>query len=101
MEKTIYYDTKIIGFANSEKRENDMKMTVVRSMNENGLGTKIPSDFKVQTSLGKRVYEHRVATYHNAPRNFDYIVVKGDVYKVHFEDGKPVVLSKYSGYIGF
>ena len=80
------------------------EMTVVRAMNERGLGTKIPSKFKVETNLGKRlyrVYEHTVSTYHNAPRNFYYIIVKDKIYRVHFEDNKPVRVSRYTDYFGF
>jgi len=80
------------------------EMTVVRSMDQYGLGTKIPSDYKVETDQSKRlyrVYEHTVATYANAPQNFKYITVKGQVYKVHFENGKPARLSKHVGLFGY
>ena len=80
------------------------EMQVVKSMNDRGLGTKIPSDFKVQTDQSKRfyrVYEHTVAVYPSAPQNFDYITVKGQIYRVHFSRGnQPIKLTKFRGSFG-
>ena len=59
------------------------EMAVVRTMNKNGLGTKIPTDTMLQIG-GRyyRVYEHNVVWHAQSTRNFEYVTIKGKVHKV-------------------
>ena len=77
--------------------------TYYRSMDRNGMGRQIVTDTKVQTNLSKRwyrVYYRFAVNYYSPSQNFLYIWVKGEPYKLLYDDNdNPVGLRKYNGYI--
>ena len=86
------------------------EMAVVKSMNKNGLGTKIPTDTMLQIDgTWYRVYEHNVVWHAQSTRNFEYVTIRKKVYRVENimdpEYGDPnrriIRLEPYVGLFGF